>query len=151
MYNSDFDHQSSHKLRRILALAGIGASLVMILGVVVFSVRASIVPGINQHSPVQTSPGTSFRQVHNSCHTPPHRAGNSTLSIHLAVAWHIASPALSAIKLLPLRRLRALSTVSPAAAIRHGLFRCWKFTGKLMASHLTMATLLWAWQQYRHI
>src|SRR6266480_283746 len=82
MYNSDFDHQPSHKLRRILASAGIGVSLVMILGVVVFSVRASIVPGINLHSPVQSSPGTSLHQVHNSCHTPSHLAGNSTLSIH---------------------------------------------------------------------
>jgi polyhydroxybutyrate depolymerase len=82
MYNSDFDHQPSHKLRRILASAGIGVSLVMILGVVVFSVRASIVPGMNQHSPVQNSPATSFSQVHNFCHTPPHQTGTSILSIH---------------------------------------------------------------------
>src|SRR5215472_12753888 len=79
MSDSNFDHKPSHRVRRVVALAGVGIALVMILGVIVYSARAGIVPGISHLLP-GSGPANS-RRAHTLCNTPPHPAGDSNASI----------------------------------------------------------------------
>lgn len=76
------DHQLSHINRRFVALVGIGASLVLILGVIVFNARAGTIPGMRRSSPSSVAPAINLTRIHNECHTPPHKVGDDTLSIH---------------------------------------------------------------------
>ena len=76
------DHQLSHINRRFVALVGIGASLVLILGVIVFNARAGTIPGMRHSSPSSVAPAINLTPIHNECHTPPHKVGDDTLSIH---------------------------------------------------------------------
>jgi polyhydroxybutyrate depolymerase len=76
------DHQLSHINRRFVALVGIGASLVLILGVIVFNARAGTIPGMRHSSPSSVAPAINLTRIHNECHTPPHKVGDDTLSIH---------------------------------------------------------------------
>ena len=76
------DHQLSHINRRFVALVGIGASLVLILGVIVFNARAGTIPGMSHSSPSSVAPAINLTRIHNECHTPPHKVGDDTLSIH---------------------------------------------------------------------
>jgi polyhydroxybutyrate depolymerase len=82
MHDSDIDRKPSYKVRRFVASTGIGISLVLILGVVAFSARAAIVPGSSHQPSPPGSSSTIITHSYNSCHTPPHQAGNNTLSIH---------------------------------------------------------------------
>lgn len=82
MHDSDFNHQSSHINRRFVALAGIGAALVLILGVLVFNARAGILSGMRHSSTTSVAPAINLTRIHNECHTPPHKVGDATLSIH---------------------------------------------------------------------
>jgi polyhydroxybutyrate depolymerase len=76
------DHQLSHINRRFVALVGIGASLVLILGVIVFNARAGTIPGMRHSSLSSVAPAINLTRIHNECHTPPHKVGDDTLSIH---------------------------------------------------------------------
>lgn len=76
MFNSD--HNPSHKIGRIVATAGIGVSLIMLLGVIVYSTHAGILPGVIHLSP---APGTINTRPRSSCNTPPHRPGDSNASL----------------------------------------------------------------------
>jgi polyhydroxybutyrate depolymerase len=82
MHDPEIEHQSSHKLRRIFALAGIGISLLLILGLAAFSVHAAMDPGSNLQRPTPGSSNTIIVHLQNTCKTPPHQAGNDTLTIH---------------------------------------------------------------------
>jgi polyhydroxybutyrate depolymerase len=81
MFDSNFDHKPSHRVRRVVALAGIGIALVMILGVIVYSARAGIVPGISHLSTTPGKGAANSIQAHNLCNTPSHPAGDSNASI----------------------------------------------------------------------
>ncbi len=81
MHDSDFDQKSSHKVRRFVASTGIGISLVLIVGVVVFSARAGIVPGSSHQPSTPGSSSTIITHSQNSCHAPLHQAGDSSASI----------------------------------------------------------------------
>ncbi len=82
MRDSEIDHKPSHIVRRFVASTAIGVSLVLILGVIVLSVHAGTTPEMSHSSLTSSSPIMNKTQVHNSCHTPPHRTGDSNLSIH---------------------------------------------------------------------
>jgi polyhydroxybutyrate depolymerase len=82
MYNSDFDHKPSRKVRRLRALIGICLALAMILGIVVLSTHTAVLPGISNASQAPGSPGIDNIQPRNSCNAPPHQPGDSRLSIH---------------------------------------------------------------------
>lgn len=82
MHDSGIDHQPSHKVRRIVASAGIAISLVLILGVVAFSVHTAIVPGSTHQTPAPGSSSTNITHLHKACFTPAHQAGNATTAIH---------------------------------------------------------------------
>src|SRR5216683_3258805 len=81
MFDSNFDHKPSHRVRRVVALAGVGIALVMILGVIVYSARAGIVPGISHLSTTPGKGAANSIQAHNLCNTPSHPAGDSNASI----------------------------------------------------------------------
>lgn len=81
MHDSDLDHKPSHKVRRLVALTGIGISLMLILGVVAFSARAGIVPGSSHQTSTAGSSSTIKIHPQNSCHTPLHQTGDSSASI----------------------------------------------------------------------
>ncbi len=82
MHDSEIEQHSSHKLRRIVASAGIGISLVLILGVVAFSVHAAFVPVSNHQTPAPGSSNTIITHLQHTCNTPLHQAGNDTITIH---------------------------------------------------------------------
>ncbi len=82
MHDSGIDHQPLHKVRRIVASAGIGISIILILGVVAFSVHAAIVPGSSHQTPAPGSPSTIITHPRISCNTPRHQAGDYSASIH---------------------------------------------------------------------
>lgn len=85
MSDPDVDHNASHKIRRFVASVGIGISLAMILGVVVYSAHAGIVPGINHPTSTPGFPAKgAVTAVTTTCNTPPHKTGDSNLSIHSA-------------------------------------------------------------------
>lgn len=75
-------HKPSHKVRRFIASVGVVVSLLIILGIAVYSAHAGIVPGATQLSPAPGSSTTISTQAHSSCDTPPHQAGDSSASIH---------------------------------------------------------------------
>ena len=81
MFDSNFDRKPSHRVRRVVALAGVGIALVMILGVIVYSARAGIVPGISHLSTAPGKGSANSIQAHTLCNTPPHPAGDSNASI----------------------------------------------------------------------
>src|SRR5260370_34733669 len=81
MFDSNFDHKPSHRVRRVVALAGVGIALVMILGVIVYSARAGIVPGISHLSTTPGKGAANSIQAHNLCNTPSQPAGDSYASI----------------------------------------------------------------------
>ncbi len=83
MYNSDFDHKPSHKVRRFVASIGIGVVVAIILAVIVFSMHTGILPGISNGSQAPGSPGASISNInaHIACNTPPHQEGDSRLLI----------------------------------------------------------------------
>ncbi len=76
------DHQLSYINRRFVALVGIGASLILFLGVIVFNARAGTIPGMRHSSPSSVAPAINLTRIHNECHTPPHKVGDATISIH---------------------------------------------------------------------
>ncbi len=80
MHNPDDEYAPN--TRRIIAITGIIIALILILGVVVYSSRAGIlpVPGRSSASGISivTNPQTS------TCSTPPHQPGDKMLSIHSA-------------------------------------------------------------------
>jgi polyhydroxybutyrate depolymerase len=84
MYGPDIEHRSSHKLRRIVASAGIGISLILILGVAAFSAHTAIGPGNKLKTPAPGSSKPRITHVQKTCNTPPHQAGNATLTIRSA-------------------------------------------------------------------
>ena len=77
----DSNHQSSHINRRFVALTGIGASLIIILGIIVFNARAGAIPGMRLSSTNSVKSAINLTPIHNECHTPPHKIGDATLSI----------------------------------------------------------------------
>src|SRR5712691_6428105 len=76
------DYEYSLNKRRIIGITGIIIALLLILGVVVYSSRAGILP-IPGRSP---APGISIfiQQQTSACKTPPHQPGDKMLSIHSA-------------------------------------------------------------------
>src|SRR5437588_4367764 len=78
----DSNHQSSHINRRFVALTGIGTSLIIILGIIVFNVRAGTIPSMRPSSTTSVASTLNLTRIHNECHTPPHKIGDDTLSIH---------------------------------------------------------------------
>src|SRR6266568_1242615 len=77
----DSKHQFSHINRRFAALIGIGASLIIILGIIVFNAHAGTIPGMRQSSTNSVKSALNLTPIHNECHTPPHKIGDETLSI----------------------------------------------------------------------
>jgi polyhydroxybutyrate depolymerase len=77
----DSKHQSLHINRRFVALIGIGASLIIILGVIVFNALAGTFPLMRQPSTTSSRSTINLIPIHNECHTPPHKIGDATLSI----------------------------------------------------------------------
>ena len=82
MHNSDIDHQSLHINRRFVILVGLAASLVLILGAIVVNAHAGIFPDSRHYSSTSVAPLINLTRIHNECHTPPHKVGDATLSIH---------------------------------------------------------------------
>ncbi len=80
MFDSDFDPKPSHKARRLVISVGLGLSLILILGVAVYSARAGIVPATSLLSPAKGS-GVLNTQEHNVCNTPSHPIGDSSVSM----------------------------------------------------------------------
>ena len=80
MHNPNY--QRSSNKRRTIAITGIIIALLLILGVAVYSARAGILP----HSGKPPSDGISIttNQQISTCSTPPHRAGDTMLSIQSA-------------------------------------------------------------------
>lgn len=80
MHNPDY--QRSPNKRRIIAITCFIIALLLILGVAVYSARAGILP----HSSKPSSGGISVttNQQISACKTPPHRAGDTILSIQSA-------------------------------------------------------------------
>src|SRR6202165_3611817 len=80
MRNPDYEY--SLNKRRIIAITGVIIALLLILGVIVYSSRAGILP-IPSRSP---APGISSitQQQTNECTTPLHQPGDKMLSIHSA-------------------------------------------------------------------
>src|SRR6266568_5077478 len=77
----DSNHQSLHINRRFVALIGIGASLIIILGIIVFNAHAGTIPGMMQSSTNSVKSALNLTPIHNECHNPPHKIGDETLSI----------------------------------------------------------------------
>lgn len=79
MHQSDYEYSPNR--RRILAITGFIIALLLILGVVVYSAHAGILPG-----PGHSTPGVSVstQQQTSACTTPQHRPGDAMLSIHSA-------------------------------------------------------------------
>ncbi len=78
----DSNQQSSHINRRFVALIGIGTSLILILGIIVLNVRAGTIPIMRQSSTTSVASTLNLTRIHNECHTPLHKIGDDTLSIH---------------------------------------------------------------------
>ena len=80
MRNPDYEY--SLNKRRIIGITGVIIALLLILGVIVYSSRAGILP-IPSRSP---APGISSitQQQTNECTTPLHQPGDKMLSIHSA-------------------------------------------------------------------
>jgi polyhydroxybutyrate depolymerase len=78
----DSNHQPPQIHRRTIAIIGIVASLVLILCVIVFNARAVTIPGMEHSSPTIVAPVIHLTRLQNECHTPPHKRGDNTLSIH---------------------------------------------------------------------
>ena len=72
----------SHINRRFVALTGIGVSLIIILGIIVFNARAGAIPGMRLSSTNSVKSAINLTPIHNVCHTPSHKIGDETLSIH---------------------------------------------------------------------
>src|SRR5258708_35936941 len=83
MLDPNFDHKPSRDVRRLIASVGMGVSLIMILGVAVYSAYAGILPGIRHLSPEPASrpAGASNTQARRLCDTPSHPKGDSNASI----------------------------------------------------------------------
>src|SRR5438874_9055246 len=79
MHNSN--HQCSHLYRRSVAVICIGASLVLILGVIVFNAHTGTIPGMRQSSTNSVKSAINLTPIHNECHTPLHKIGDETLSM----------------------------------------------------------------------
>ncbi len=77
----DSKDQFSHINRRFVVLIGISASLIIILGIIVFNARAGTIPGMRQSSTNSVKSALNLTPIHNECHTPPHKIGIETLSI----------------------------------------------------------------------
>jgi polyhydroxybutyrate depolymerase len=82
MHNSDIDHQHSHTNRRFVVLVGLAASLVLILGAIVVNAYAGIFPDSRHYSSTLVTSSINLTRIPNECHTPPHKVGDATLSIH---------------------------------------------------------------------
>jgi len=77
----DSKNQSSRINRRFVVFIGIGASLVLILGVIVFNARAGTILGMRQSSTNSVKSASNIAPIHNECRTPLHQIGDETLSI----------------------------------------------------------------------
>ena len=82
MRNSN--HQSSYKTRRVIATISIGASLIVILGIIVFYARAGTSPLIQPSLTSTARFAINITPVQNECHTPMHKIGDETLTIRSA-------------------------------------------------------------------
>src|SRR5260370_31056947 len=81
MFDSNSAQKASHEGRRVVVRAGVGIAVVMIVGVIVYSARAGIVPGISHLSTTPGKGAANSIQAHNLCNTPSHPAGDSNASI----------------------------------------------------------------------
>ena len=79
---NDSNHQSSHLNRRFVALLGIGISLFLILSIIIFNAHTGTTPEMQQTSSNSFKSAINFTPIHNECHTPPHKIGDETVSIH---------------------------------------------------------------------
>ena len=79
MHNSK--HQSSYINRRFVAIVGLGTALIIILGVIVFSVNGGIISVMRQPSANSSKSAINLIPIHNMCQTPLHKTGDETLSI----------------------------------------------------------------------
>lgn len=75
------NHQSSHINRRFVATMGIGTSIIVILGIIVFNARAGTFPETQRSSNNIIKSAINFTPVQNECHTPLHKIGDETLTI----------------------------------------------------------------------
>src|SRR5258708_37931063 len=84
MLDPNFDHKPSRDVRRLIASVAMGVSLILILGVAVYSAHAGILPGISHLSPGPASRpgGASNTQAMRLCDPPSHPKGDSSASIH---------------------------------------------------------------------
>lgn len=78
---NDPNRQSSYLNRRLLALVGIGISLILILSVFIFNAHAGTTLEKPQTSSNSVKSAINFTPIHNECHTPPHKIGDETLTI----------------------------------------------------------------------
>ena len=78
----DSKHQSSHISRRFVSIIGLSTALIIILGVIVFGANGGIISGIRQPSTNPSRSAINLIPIHNVCHTPLHKTGDETLSIH---------------------------------------------------------------------
>jgi polyhydroxybutyrate depolymerase len=101
----DPNHQPLHKMPRFIALIGIGVSLFIILGIIVFNTSKGAIPLLRRSSTTTTKTAINLIPIHNECHTPIHKIGNETLAIqsgglnrtfivHLAPSYGIQPQAL---------------------------------------------------------
>lgn len=80
MYKRDFHHNREYRLRRLLAWICLAFSLLMILGVAIYSFKSGILPGFSGGSGQPISlPG--FIQHNDSPCSTAHAAGDSTIEI----------------------------------------------------------------------
>jgi polyhydroxybutyrate depolymerase len=77
----DSKHQSSHIIRRFIAIIGLGTVLILILGVIFFSANGGSISGMKHPTTNSARSAINVIPIHNMCHTPLHKMGDDTLSI----------------------------------------------------------------------